>query len=99
MAARRKGLVQGPPLEEAFPRPLCGCGKNSATHSVHLAVRRLTLDRESGVRSEPYWTAAWKGAPHTSIETLVCDDCLGSRINVAIAVDATMVQAKKGPPP
>lgn len=95
MAARRRGPAQD---DETTPRPLCGCGKYRATHQVQLTVRRLMLDRDAGAHSSPYWAASWKGAAHTSIEALVCDECLGSRINVAVAVDATMAQAKKGPP-
>lgn len=93
--------MQGPSLqelEEEYPRPLCGCGKNPATHQVELTVRRLELDREKGVSSQPYWTPTYRTTV-TSITSMVCDECLGSRINVAVAVDATMAEAKKGPPP
>ena len=93
MASRRRRA-----LEETTPRPICGCGKNPVTHQVQLTVRRLILDREAGAHSQPYWAASWRGAAHTAIEALVCDDCLGNRINVVVAVDATMAQAKKGSP-
>lgn len=94
MAQRRKKIDES----DAPERPLCGCGKNPATHQVSLVVRRLELDRESGVRSRAYWTTGYRAA-HTSIEAAVCDDCLASKINVAVAVDATLAHAKKGPPP
>ncbi|KKM87273.1 hypothetical protein LCGC14_1270560 [marine sediment metagenome] len=97
---RRRGVSakQRLPLEDTVPRPLCGCGKNEATHQVTLTVRRLVLDREAGARTNAYWTGSYRSA-HTSIEAIVCDDCLASKINVAIAVDATLAQAKKVPPP
>jgi len=93
---KRQGPAQDPTLD--VPRPLCGCGKHPATHQVHLTVQRLVLERESGVHSEPYWAPSYRPA-HTSITSMVCDECLGSRINVTVAVDATMAKAKKGPPP
>ena len=101
MATRRRGAVQGPSLkdlEAEHPRPLCGCGKHPATHQVSLTVQRLQLDRDAGVRSQPYWTASYRSA-QTSITALVCDECLASKINVAVVVDATVAKAKKGPPP
>ena len=79
--------------EDEVPRPLCGCGKHPATHQVKLSVQRLELDRESGVRSRPYWSASFRGA-HTNIEALVCDECLSSKINLTVAVDATVEKAK-----
>ena len=94
MAQRRKKIDEA----DAPERPLCGCGKNLATHQVTLTVRRLVLDREAGARTKAYWTARYLGA-HTSIEAVVCDDCLAGKIHVAIAVDATLAQAKEVPSP
>jgi hypothetical protein len=93
MAARRKKIA----VEDAPDRPLCGCGKHPATHQVELTVRRLELDRDKGVSSRPYWTPSYRTVV-TSIASVVCDECLAGKINVAVVVDATMAQAKKGPP-
>ena len=86
MAARRRSS------EEMPPRPLCSCGA-SATHVVRLTVQRLELERQAGVNERAYWTGGFRGL-HTSIETVVCDECFASKINVAVDVDATMAQAK-----
>ena len=94
MAQRRKKIDE----TDAPDRPLCGCGKSLATHQVTLTVRRLVLDREAGARTKAYWSASYHSA-HTSIEAVVCDDCLSGKINVSVAVDATLANAKKVPPP
>lgn len=67
------------------PRPLCGCGKD-ATHAVSVSVRRLEVDQRS-------WQASYRNA-HTNIETVVCDDCVRSKVNVTLAVSATVEKAK-----
>lgn len=94
----RGGAQQRIPPEDEVPRPLCGCGKHPATHQVELTVRRLELDRDKGVSSRPYWTPSYRTVV-TSIASVACDECLAGKINVAVVVDATMAQAKKGPPP
>lgn len=74
---------------EPTERPICACGK-PATHQVQLSVRRLELQ---GDRTHLYWGTSYQGA-HTSIETVVCDDCVRSKINVTLSVDATVEKAK-----
>jgi hypothetical protein len=57
---------------------------------VSLSVRRLELDRDAG---KLFWTPSFRGG-HTGVEALICDECLRSKINVTLAVAATVEKAK-----
>jgi hypothetical protein len=80
--------------ESEVPRPACGCGK-PATHQVALAVRPLELDRDAGAYSRTYWRPDFRNATHT-IEAVICAECLGSKINVSVAVAATVEKKAEG---
>lgn len=75
------------------PPPNCSCGK-PATHEMELTVRRLELQREAGVHSMPYWTAAYRGTVH-HISAVLCSDCLARDVKVSASVSASMRNAEK----
>jgi hypothetical protein len=63
---------------------------------MELSVRRLELQREAGIASQPYWTAAYRGTVH-HISAVLCSDCLCRDVKVTASVSASMQNAEKKP--
>jgi hypothetical protein len=86
MAARKR-------MEEP-PRPLCSVCGGPATHEVLIATRELKLDRDAGVKSQPFWAADYRYG--TDIKVLLCAGCKKTRVGVDFQVAVSVEQARVG---
>lgn len=78
--------------EAETPRPPCsGCGK-PATQEVVVETHPLVLERDAGVRSQPYWKGSYHGS--CRITTMLCDGCMKSSVKVELTVAATITGTK-----
>lgn len=77
------------------PRPRCSkCGK-PGVYFVTLEVKEMTLAREAGMSSRPYWRSDYHSG--TKLETILCDGCHDNNISISAAVTATLPNAKEKP--
>ena len=81
--------------EDDVPRPPCACGK-PATDRLELKVNRLVLERDAGVKSQPYWAPSYRYT-RVSVEALICGDCLARDIKIGLTVSATVEKGKPVP--
>lgn len=77
------------------PRPPCACGAPGEFH-IELNARKLVLERDSGIRAEPYWSPSYKTMV-VSIQTIVCAGCYTRCVNVSVAISATVEKAAAKP--
>lgn len=80
--------------ENDVPRPACGVCGNPAGFQVDLQIRELELERDAGVKSQPYWMASYRRIVQ-SVSTTLCKECLGIRVNVTLDVAATVVGTER----
>ena len=76
------------------PRPLCMCGEPGA-FQVQIDVQELVLDREAGISSRPYWTAKYRTG--TRIESIMCQKCVRSNVNVQVVASAKVERGTEVP--
>ena len=76
------------------PRPPCLCGQ-PAFYIVSVSAEPLTLEREAGMRSEPYWTRNYRARTMVT-EVHMCTECFSSRVNLSVALAADL-KAKRKP--
>jgi hypothetical protein len=88
MTKKPKTLVDPP------PRPLCMCGGPGA-FKVEIDVQELVLDREAGISSRPYWSAKYRTG--TRIESIMCQSCVRSNVQVQVVASAKLEKAKEVP--
>lgn len=81
--------------EDDVPRPPCSTCGAPATHQMKLECLVLRLQRDAGLRSEPYWTPHYSEG--TSISALVCGTCLQASVKISVAVTANVDKAKEKP--
>jgi hypothetical protein len=76
-----------------FPRPGCSCCLEPATHEVSLNARPLKLERDAGVRSQPYWTGDYRNT--TMVSVLLCGNCFKTRVGIDFSVTASLEKVTK----
>ena len=76
------------------PRPLCMCGDPGA-FQVQIDVQELILDRDAGISARPYWTAKYRTG--TRIESIMCQTCVRSNVQVQIVASAKVEKVKEVP--
>lgn len=75
-------------------RPLCMCGSPGA-FLVQIDVQELVLDREAGISSRPHWTAKYRTG--TRIESIVCQKCVRSNVQLQVVATAKVEKAHEVP--
>ena len=75
-------------------RPLCMCGQPGA-FQVQIDVQELVLDRDAGISSRPYWTAKYRTG--TRIESIMCQGCVRSNVQVQVVASAKVEKGKEVP--
>ncbi len=75
-------------------RPLCMCGSPGA-FLVTIDVQELVLDRDAGMSSRPYWTAKYRTG--TRIESIMCQGCVRSNVQLQVVATAKLEKAKEVP--
>ena len=76
------------------PRPLCACGSPGA-FQVQIDVQELVLDRDSGISARAYWTAKYRTG--TRIETIMCQSCVRSSVQIQVVATAKVEKAREVP--
>ncbi len=80
--------------DEDVPRPPCATCGAGASCVMSVEVQDLVLERDSGVRSVPYWNKSYKGTV-ASIEVRLCAGCLQKNVRLTTQVAVEVV--KKAP--
>ena len=80
--------------ESDVPRPACGVCGGLAGFQVDLQIRELELERDGGMKSQPYWMPSYRRTVQ-SVATTLCKDCLAVRVNVTLDVAATVVGTER----
>ena len=75
-------------------RPLCMCGSPGA-FQVQIEVQELRLERDAGIASRPYWTAKYRTG--TKIESIMCQKCVRSNVQLQIVATAKVEKAHEVP--
>ncbi len=73
-------------------RPLCMCGSPGA-FLVQIDVQELTLDRDAGIGSRPYWSPKYRSG--TRIESIMCQACVRSNVQLQVSAVAKVEKAKE----
>ena len=74
--------------EEPDRPPCAKCGGPASTQAT-LTIQRLTLDRDAGPRTVPYWKPSYHNA--TRLEVLLCQSCTQTDFKFDIAVTGSVV--------
>lgn len=85
----KKAVPQSDPA-----RPLCMCG-DPGSFQVQIDVQELVLDRAAGMSSRPYWSAKYHTG--TRIESIMCQKCVRSNVQIQIAANAKLEKANEVP--
>ena len=75
-------------------RPLCACG-SPGSFQVQIDVQELVLDRDAGIASRAYWTAKYRTG--TRIETIMCQGCVRSSVQIQVDATAKVEKAREVP--
>jgi hypothetical protein len=70
------------------------CGAPGA-FQVQIDVQELILDRDAGISSRPYWTAKYRTG--TRIESIMCQTCVRSNVQVQVVASAKIEKGKEVP--
>jgi len=75
-------------------RPTCMCG-NPGAFQVQIEVTELVLDRDAGISARPYWTPKYRTG--TRIESIMCQGCVRSNVQIQVTASAKVDKAKESP--